>query len=408
VAPAPTPTATPLLASAPARPPPSVPRTQPPVAPPRRSTRARTTTKEPTFHYANSAITLSHLEEAYIKRTYAINSVLNQDTGTLEEYRQLIKGKEGELWQSGAYKELARLAQGCKKRGLMGTNTTHFIDHRTKPAHKKATYARIVSEYRAQKSDPYRIRITVCGDQIHFAGETFTPNADIATSKVLFNSVISTPGAKFMTIDIKDFYLSTDMPDFEYMWLPRWIFPPEFIANYNIEHLFYKDRIMVEIRKGMYGLPQAGRLAYLKLLDNLQSHGYVKAGLTPGLFKHQTRKTIFSLVVDDFGVKYANLDDANHLITSLQQHYPITVDWTGKIFLGIHLNWKYQLGEVDLSLPGYVKRALVRFLHKMSKVPQHSPQPCATPNYGAKVQWAEVIKECDLTPAQTKYCQQIF
>jgi len=109
---------------------------------------------------------------------------------------------------------------------ILTTNTTHFIDHRTKPAHKKATYARIVSEYRAQKSDPYRIRITVGGDQIHFAGETFTPNADIATSKVLFNSVISTPGAKFMTIDIKDFYLSTDMPDFEYMWLPRWIFPP--------------------------------------------------------------------------------------------------------------------------------------------------------------------------------------
>ena len=168
--------------------------------------------------------------------------MLNKDTNTLEEYRQLIKGKEGELWQGGAYKELARLAQGCKKRGLNGTNTTHFIDHRTKPSHKKATYARIVSEYRAQKADPYRIRITVGGDQIHYAGETFTPNADITTSKVLFNSIISTPGAKFMTIDIKDFYLSTDMPEFEYMWLPRWIFPPEFITNYNIEHHHRLDR----------------------------------------------------------------------------------------------------------------------------------------------------------------------
>ena len=265
-----------------------------------------------------------------------------------------------------------------------------------------------MSEYRAQKADPYRIRITVGGDQIHYAGETFTPNADITTSKVLFNSVISTPGTKFMTIDIKDFYLSTDMPEFEYMWLPRWIFPPEFITNYNIEHLFYKDRIMVEIQKGMYGLPQAGRLAYIKLLDNLATHGYVRAGLTPGLFKHKTRKTIFSLVVDDFGVKYSTLDDAHHLINSLQQHYPITIDWTGKIFLGIHLNWKYHLNEVDLSLPGYVKRALVRFLHKVSNHNQHSPQPCATPNYGAKVQWAEVMQECNLNPTQIKYCQQIF
>jgi hypothetical protein len=133
------------------------------------------------FHYyANNTITLSHLEESYIQHTFSINAaVLNNSTGTLEEYHQLIKGNEGELWQGGAYKELARLAQGCKKRGLMGTNTTHFIDHQIKPSHKKATYARIVSEYRVQKSDPYCIRITVGGDQIHYAGETFTPNADI-------------------------------------------------------------------------------------------------------------------------------------------------------------------------------------------------------------------------------------
>jgi hypothetical protein len=128
------------------------------------------------------------------------------------------------LWQEGAYKELSRLAQGCKKRGVMGTNTAHFINHRSKPSDKKATYVRIVSEYRAQKSDPYRIRITVGGNQICYAGETFTPNADLITAKVLFNSVISTPGAKLMMINIKDFYLSTDMPDYEYMWLPRWLF----------------------------------------------------------------------------------------------------------------------------------------------------------------------------------------
>ena len=105
----------------------------------------------------------------------------------------------------------------------------------------------------------------------------------------------------------------------------------------NIAHLFHNNRIMIEIRKGMYGLPQADRLAYIKLIDNLQKHGYVRAGLTPGLFKHTTRKTIFSLVVDDFGIKYSSLEDANHLIRSLvQQHYPITINWTGKIFLGIN------------------------------------------------------------------------
>ena len=214
-----------------------------------------------------------------------------------------------------------------------------------------------------------------------------------------------------MMINIKDFYLSTDMPDFEYMWLPRWLFSQEFIDNNNISHLFHNGRIMIESRKGMYGLPQAGRLAYIQLSDNLQKYGYVRAGLTSGLFKHHTtRKTIFSLVVvDDFGVKYSNLNDANHLISSLQQHYPITIDWSGKIFLGTHLKWDYNnLGHVDLSLPGYDMRALIRFLHKFPTTPQHAPQPCAHPNYGSKVRWAEIAKEFNLTPSQVKYCQQVF
>ena len=114
--------------------------------------------------------------------------------------------------------------------------------------------------------------------------------------------------------------------------------------------------------------------------------GYVKAGLMPGLFKHKTRSTIFSLVVDDFGVKYSSLEDATHLIQSLRQHYTVTTDFTGKLFLGMHLDWNYKLGHVDLSLPGYVIKALTRFLHNFPTHPQDSPHPCTRPNYGAKVQ----------------------
>ena len=198
------------------------------------------------------------------------------------------------------------------------------------------------------------------------------------------------------------------MPNFEYMWLPKWLFSPEFIDTYGIANLFHNDKILVEIRKGMYGLPQAGRLAYIKLIHNLKTHGYVRAGLTPGLFKFTTRKTIFSLVVDDFGIKYSSLDDAHHLIRSLQQHYPIPTDWTGKIFLGMHLNWDYDKRHVDISLPDYVLKALRRFHHKYPTTPQHSPHPCARPNYGAKIQWAEIPKPTDLTVDQIKYCQQVL
>jgi hypothetical protein len=35
--------------------------------------------------------------------------------------------------------------------------------------------------------------------------------------KLLINSTISTPNTKYMTMDIKDFYLNTPMARYEYM-----------------------------------------------------------------------------------------------------------------------------------------------------------------------------------------------
>jgi hypothetical protein len=49
------------------------------------------------------------------------------------------------------------------------------------------------------------------GNLINYPGDCRTPTADLLTVKTLFNSIVSTPYAKFMTIDIKDFYLMTPM-----------------------------------------------------------------------------------------------------------------------------------------------------------------------------------------------------
>jgi hypothetical protein len=55
------------------------------------------------------------------------------------------------------------------------------------------------------------VRFTVGGDKIDYAGDSSTKTADLTTAKCLFNSVLSAPEAKFMTMDIKDFYLNTPM-----------------------------------------------------------------------------------------------------------------------------------------------------------------------------------------------------
>ena len=70
---------------------------------------------------------------------------------------------------------------------------------------------------RPEKEDPYRTRLTVGGDRVNYPYNCGTPTVDLATVKYLLNSVISTSLAKFMTIDIKDFYLCTLMTRFKYM-----------------------------------------------------------------------------------------------------------------------------------------------------------------------------------------------
>jgi hypothetical protein len=79
------------------------------------------------------------------------------------------------------------------------------------PADRKVTYGRIVATIRPQKSETHRVRLTVGGNLIDYPGNVSTPTADMTTAKILFNSVISTPDARFMCTDVKDFYLNTPM-----------------------------------------------------------------------------------------------------------------------------------------------------------------------------------------------------
>ena len=92
-----------------------------------------------------------------------------------------------------------------------------------------------------------------------YPGYCGTPTVDLLTSKLLLNSVISTPAAKFMTIDIKDFYLNTPMDRFEYMKLKLSDLPEDFVTLYKLVSKVDKNGfVYLEIIRGMYGLPQAG------------------------------------------------------------------------------------------------------------------------------------------------------
>ena len=98
----------------------------------------------------------------------------------------------------------------------------------------------------------------------------------------------------------------------------------------------------MEIIRGMYGLPQAGILANKLLRQRLQFHGYFEVEHTPRLWKHKSRPVQFTLVVDDFGVKYIDKTNAMHLIQALEQNYEVEIDWEGQLYCGINLKWNYE------------------------------------------------------------------
>ncbi len=93
-------------------------------------------------------------------------------------------------------------------------------------------------------------------DRVHCPSNAGTPTANLLTVKILINSIISTAGAKFMTMDIKDFYLNTPMASYKYMRLCIADMPEDIIKHYNLrDKATLNGYVYCEIQKGMYGLP---------------------------------------------------------------------------------------------------------------------------------------------------------
>jgi hypothetical protein len=123
---------------------------------------------------------------------------------------------------------------------------------------------------------------------------------------------MSTPNAKFLVIDINNFYLNNPLRRFEYMVINLASLPQETIERYDLNELAQDGKVYIEIQKGMYGLPQAGILANELLQRNLAKDGYHPMTHTHGLWTHDPRPISFSLVVDDFGVKYVGREHAEN------------------------------------------------------------------------------------------------
>eukprot|EP00536_Pseudo-nitzschia_multiseries_P011790 jgi/Psemu1/30041/gm1.30041_g len=166
------------------------------------------------------------------------------------------------------------------------------------------------------------------------------------TIKTHWNSVIYTPGAKYCTGDISNMYLCSTLDEPEFVKF-RWdMIPPRIRVAYDLAELKQGDYVYARIKKAWYGLKQSGKIAHDDLVDHLQQYGYHKAPHTEGLFLHDERDISFTLVVDDFGIKYTQQEGVDHLVEAVGAKYTFKVDWSGKQYVGVHLNWDYNMFEV--------------------------------------------------------------
>jgi hypothetical protein len=129
------------------------------------------------------------------------NAVICPETGKSLKHQELITKLRYKIkWMRSTANEINR---------LYNTNTIRFIRRSEIPKGRKVTYGSFVVDIKDHKEEMERTRLTVGGDQIEYPGDKSTRTAGLTTAKILINSVISTPGAKFLVVDIKNFYLNT-------------------------------------------------------------------------------------------------------------------------------------------------------------------------------------------------------
>jgi hypothetical protein len=165
--------------------------------------------------------------------------------------------------------------------------------------------------------------------------------------------------------------------------------------------------VYIEIRKGMYGVKQAGLLSNQLLQTRLAHFWYYPARHTPGLWLHKTQHISFTLVVDDFAVKYVSKHHAEHLRNALLRTYELTTDWTATVYSGMKLKWDYNKRICDIAMSGYVSNVLSKSQHDSPKHPQHTPSRYITPVYSTKTQYATRDETPPLTAQQCLTIQKV-
>jgi hypothetical protein len=320
-------------------------------------------------------------------------SVLDPTTSNVLEHCQLQRNPRYKAtWDTSYTNELGHLCQGIglgdspSAKHVAGTNTFFCINYHDIPVHKRREicHTMVVCEVRPEKDDPNRTRVTIGGNRICYPGDVGTNISLLELFKILLNSVFSRKGAHFSSINLKNFYLDSPMPNPEYVCIKNSDILDEFIGKYNLTGQDRDKWIYFKICQGCYSLPQEGILANDLLRSHLEAKGFYEVASTPGLWRHKWWPIHFCLIVDDFGVEYVGLEHFNYLLGVLKKFHGVHYNMASNEFAGIDIEWDYTARHCRISMPGYIPMLLLKFKHPHPTKPQLSSYKCLPITYSSK------------------------
>jgi hypothetical protein len=240
---------------------------------------------------------------------------------------------------------------------------------------------------------------------------------------IILNAAASGDGHLFH-IDISNFFLEHDLPEPVYLKL-KWSFIPIGTRNkYNLKpqtDLQGNQFVYMKLLKAMYGLKQSNSISEKELKSRLATNGYHE--ISPGVFKHETRNTIFPIHVDDFlpvvfGTDKEKYENAQHLVTTLSKYYKtVKVDWCGLNEPKLPRKYKLDYCGIDIYHDRdscYIEKSMKDYYQKLIKAIPEDIKPKSTPGkpfdikYGTKEQFANNQPTISLTPDQEKTLQKFI
>jgi hypothetical protein len=294
-------------------------------------------------------------------------------------YRKALQGHRGDAFREALRNEHRTLFGP----GLDGEACLRIVPWDQLPAGQRPCRYVLVAKDKQLPGGGHKAKVRgVCdGSDLTQDGPVSAETADIDVVKAHWHACLAR-GWLRATADLTAFYVGSPMQKEEWMAVRLDQLPAEVAADASVRSLARGGRLLVRVDKGIYGLPQAGRLARDRLVAHLAKAGYSEAPHVPSLFSHTDGRILFVLTVDDFDIAYERDEDLQKLLAHLRGLYEVTVDLDGRRYIGVDTSHDPRAGTMRLSMDSYYRDALEKLGVTKKGHPPGTPMPYSAPPYG--------------------------